>query len=58
MILCGWLHECAAVWGGLEYRTEGCLINGARGPVVCSHAIFMLEMSKIDKETALVDVLC
>lgn len=30
--------------GGLEYRTEGCLINGAQGPVVCSHAIPMLEM--------------
>lgn len=32
--------------GGVpEYRTEGCLINGAQGPVVCSHAILMLEMS-------------
>lgn len=44
--------------GGLEYRTEGCLINGAQGPVVCSHAIPMLEMSENDKLLWLVSKVC
>lgn len=59
VILCGWLHECAVVGGGgLEYRTEGCLINGAQRPVVCSHAIVMLEMSENDKLLWLASWVC
>lgn len=58
VILCGWLRECAVVGGGLEYRTEGSLINGEQGPVVFSHPILMLKMSENDKLLWLVSWVC